>query len=69
VEAVGPAGGQGLVGREAGGLAWGVGRWQITRAGQKKEGGRAEIIAQAEIHGSKRKINLIDFLDKNRIRN
>jgi hypothetical protein len=40
-----------------------VGRWQITRAGQKKEGGRAEIIAQAEIHGSKRKINLIDLLD------
>jgi hypothetical protein len=40
-----------------------VGRWQITRAGRKKEGGQAEIVARAEIQGSKRKINLIDFLD------
>jgi hypothetical protein len=39
----------------------GVGRWQITRAGRKKEGGRAEIVAQAEIQGSKRKFNLIVF--------
>jgi hypothetical protein len=32
-----------------------------------KEGGRAEIVAQAEIQGSKRKINLIDFWIKIRL--
>jgi hypothetical protein len=41
----------------------GVGWWQITRAGRKKEGGRTKIVTRAEIQGSKRKINLIDFLD------
>jgi hypothetical protein len=39
----------------------GVGRWQITRAERKKEGGRAEIVGRAEIQGSKRKINLMYF--------
>jgi hypothetical protein len=33
----------------------GVGRWQVARAGRKKEGGWAEIVARAEIQGSKRK--------------
>jgi hypothetical protein len=33
----------------------GVGQWQVTRARRKKEGGRTEIIARAEIQGSKRK--------------
>jgi hypothetical protein len=33
----------------------GVGRWQVARAGRKKDGGRAEIVAWAEIQGSKRK--------------
>jgi hypothetical protein len=39
----------------------GAGQWQVTRAGQKKEGGRAKMVAQAEIQGSKRKSILIDF--------
>jgi hypothetical protein len=33
----------------------GVGQWQVARAGRKKEGGRAKIVARAEIQGSKRK--------------
>jgi hypothetical protein len=39
----------------------GVGQWQVARAGREKEGGRAEIVARAEIQGSKRKSILIDF--------
>jgi hypothetical protein len=39
----------------------GVGQWQVARVGRKKEGGRAEIVARAEIQGSKRKSILIDF--------
>jgi hypothetical protein len=43
----------------------GVGRWQVAWAGRKKEGGWAEIIARAEIQGSKRKNQfLIDFWTK-----
>jgi hypothetical protein len=33
----------------------GAGRWQVARARQKKEGGRAKIVARAEIQGTKRK--------------
>jgi hypothetical protein len=71
VEAVGPAESQGPVGSKAGGWAWEKEAAQERRMGSgpeadhtgraKKEGGRAEIVARTEIHGSKRKINLIDF--------
>jgi hypothetical protein len=33
----------------------GVGRWQVSPVGRKKELGRAVIVARAEIQGSKRK--------------
>jgi hypothetical protein len=62
----GPAGGQGPVGREAG-LAWEKEVAQERRRGSgpvagltgraEKEGGRAEIVARAEIYVSKRKSN------------
>jgi hypothetical protein len=71
MEAAEPAGSQGPVGREAGGWAWEKEVAQERRRGTgpvadhtgqaEKEGGRAEIVARAEIQGSKRKINLIDF--------
>jgi hypothetical protein len=71
VQAGGPVGSQGPVGREAGGWAWEKEAAQERRGsgpvadhtGQaEREGGRAEIVARAEIHGSKRKIKfLIDF--------
>jgi hypothetical protein len=71
VEAAGPAESQGPVGREAGGWAWEKEAAQERRRGSglvadhtgraEKEGGRAKIVAWAEIQGSKRKINLIDF--------
>jgi hypothetical protein len=72
VEVAGSAGGQGPVGREAGGWAWGEGGGPreeegsgpvADHTGRVKKGGRGKIIARAEIQGSKRKINLIDFLD------
>jgi hypothetical protein len=59
------------VGREAGGWAWekeaaqerrrGSGPVAGRMGGRKKDGGWAEIVAQAEIQGSKRKSILIDF--------
>jgi hypothetical protein len=70
VEAAGPVESQGPVGREAGGWAWEKEAAQERRGSgpvvdhtgrAEKEGGRAEIVARAEIQGSKRKINLIDF--------
>jgi hypothetical protein len=66
VEAAGPSGGQGPVGREAGGWAWGEGGGPREEEGSgpvADHTGRAEIVARAEIQGSKREINLIDFLD------
>jgi hypothetical protein len=59
VEAAGPVGSQGPVGREAGGWAWEKEAAQERRKGSgpvadhkgraEKEGGRAEIVARAEI--------------------
>jgi hypothetical protein len=74
VEATGPVGSQGPVGWEAGGWAWEKEAAQERRRGSGpvadhtgrvgKEGGRAKIVARAEIQGSKRKINLIIFFIK-----
>jgi hypothetical protein len=39
----------------------GVGRWQVTQAGRKKEGGRAEIVARLKSKEVKENQFLIDF--------